>query len=97
MAGKSYLSITRNVFSNRKILAIALTTSAFSLVEQGWRPFWNLYLKTKLNASIPVLGLLEMIQSSERLLFQLSMVLGLIGAGIFALGVKEPRRKAPSG
>jgi len=71
VAGKSYLRITKDVFSNRNILAIALTTSAFSLVEHGWRPFWNLYLKTELNASIPVLGLLAMIQSSERLLFQL--------------------------
>ena len=33
---------------------------------------------------------------SPNLPFQLSMILGLIGAGIFALGVKEPRRKRPS-
>ncbi len=46
VAGKSYLRITKDVFSNRNILVIALTTSAFSLVEYGWRPFWNLYLKT---------------------------------------------------
>jgi hypothetical protein len=71
VAGKSYLRITKGVFSNMNILAIALTTSAFSLMEHGWRPFWNLYLKTELNASIPVLGLLAMTQSSERLLFQL--------------------------
>jgi MFS family permease len=71
VAGKSYLRVTRDVFSNRNILAIALTTSAFSLVEHAWRPFWNLYLKTELNATIPALGLLAMIQSSERLLFQL--------------------------
>ena len=66
MAGKSYLRITKNAFSNRNILANALTTSVFSLVEHGWRPFWNLYLKTELNASIPALGLLAMIQSYER-------------------------------
>lgn len=71
MAGKNYINITKDVFSNRNILAIALTTSAFSLVEHAWRPFWNLYLKTELNATIPALGLLAMIQSSERLLFQL--------------------------
>ena len=71
MAGKSYLRIPKGVFSNMNILAIALTTSAFSLMEHGWRPFWKLYLKTELNASIPVLGLLAMTQSSERLLFQL--------------------------
>ncbi|MDP6457714.1 MAG: MFS transporter [Candidatus Bathyarchaeota archaeon] len=71
MTSKSYFRITKDVFSNRNILTIALTTSAFTLMEQGWRPFWNLYLKTELNASIPALGLLAMIQSSERLLFQL--------------------------
>ena len=71
MTGKSYLRITRDVFTNRNILAIALTTSAYSLVEYSWRLFWNLYLMTEHNASFPALGLLTMIQSSERLLFQL--------------------------
>ena len=52
MAGKPYLRITKDVFSNRNIRAIALKTSAFRLVEHGWRPFWNLYIKTELNASI---------------------------------------------
>jgi MFS family permease len=67
----SYWKVLRNVFSNKNVLAIALTTSVFSLVDMGWRPFWTLYLKNELGASITAVGLLSTIASSERLLFQL--------------------------
>jgi MFS family permease len=67
----SYWRVVRDVFSNKNVLAIALTTSVFSLVDMGWRPFWTLYLKNELGASITAVGLLSTIASSERLLFQL--------------------------
>lgn len=42
-----------------------------TLSEMAWRPFWSLYLTNELGASIAAVGLLAMVQSSERLLFQL--------------------------
>jgi len=33
----SYRKIIKDVFSNRNILIIALTTSVFTLVDHGWR------------------------------------------------------------
>lgn len=68
---KSYRGVVQDVFSSRNILAIAVTTSMITLCDMGWRPFWSLYLKNELGASIAAVGLLSMIQSSERLLFQL--------------------------
>lgn len=68
---KSYRGVVQDVFSSRNILAIAVTTSMITLCDMGWRPFWSLYLKNELKASIAAVGLLSMIQSSERLLFQL--------------------------
>jgi len=50
--GTSFLRVVRDVFSNRNILIIAITTSTFTLVDMGWRPFWTLYLKNELGASI---------------------------------------------
>ncbi|MFB0557953.1 MAG: MFS transporter [Candidatus Bathyarchaeia archaeon] len=67
----SYLRVVRDVFSNKNILVIAITTSSITLVDMGWRPFWTLYLKNELGASITAVGLLSTIASSERLLFQL--------------------------
>jgi len=67
----SYLRVIKDVFSSKNILAIAITTSMITLSDMGWRPFWSLYLKNELGASIAAVGLLSMIQSSERLLFQL--------------------------
>ena len=67
----SYFKTIKDVFSNRNILGIAITTSMITLSEMAWRPFWSLYLTNELGASIAAVGLLAMIQSSERLLFQL--------------------------
>ena len=68
---KSYWSIVKSVFSSRNILAIAITTSMITLCDMGWRPFWSLYLVNELGANVWAVGVLSMIQSSERLLFQL--------------------------
>ena len=68
---KSYLSIMRDVLSSRNILSIAVTTSMITLIDMGWRPFWTPYLINELGADLAAVGLLSMIQSSERLLFQL--------------------------
>jgi len=67
----SFTRVAKEVFSNRNILSIAVTTSIISLCDMGWRPFWSLYLKNDLGATITVVGLLSTIASSERLLFQL--------------------------
>ena len=67
----SYFRTIKEVFSNRNILGIAITTSLITLSDMGWRPFWSLYLTNELGATIGAVGFLAMIQSSERLLFQL--------------------------
>jgi len=61
----------RNVFSNRNILAISLTTSLWGIFNNAWQPYWSVYLKKELGASVAIVGLLSMIQSAEQLLFQL--------------------------
>jgi MFS transporter, DHA1 family, multidrug resistance protein len=66
-----YGSIIRDVFSNKNIMAIALTTSLWSLVRNAWSPFWAPYLKNELGASVTIIGFLSMIQTAERLIFQL--------------------------
>ena len=65
------MSIVREVFSNKNIMAIALTTSLWSLVRMAWYPFWAPYLKEELGASVTIIGFLSMIQTAERLIFQL--------------------------
>ena len=63
--------VIKNVFSKKNILAIALTSSMWSLANMGWMPFWSLYITNELGASITVLGMISMVQSSQSLLFQL--------------------------
>jgi len=63
--------VMRNVFSNRNILTISLTTTLWSVCNQAWQPFWSLYLKEELGATVAIVGLLSMIQNAEMLLFQL--------------------------
>jgi MFS family permease len=63
--------MARDVFSNRNILAISLTTSLWSLVHQGWGPFWPKYMLDNLGATVTVIGLITAITTSEQLLFQL--------------------------
>lgn len=67
----SYRDVIKNVFSNRNILAIALTTSLWSVCNSGWRTYQPLWLKKELGASVAAVGLLSMIQQSSNLLFQL--------------------------
>jgi MFS family permease len=66
-----FVRVAKDVFSNKNILVIALTTSLISITDMGWRPFWGLYLTKELGASIAAVGLLSTIASSENLLFQL--------------------------
>jgi MFS family permease len=42
-----------------------------TLCDAGWRPFWSLYLKDVLGASVWAISFLSMLGQSERLLFQL--------------------------
>jgi len=63
--------VVKNVFSNRNILAISLTTTFWGIFNHAWQPYWALYLKYELGATVPIVGLLSMIQSAEQVLFQL--------------------------
>jgi MFS family permease len=62
--------MVKDVFSNRNIIAISITTSLWSLVQQGWGPFWPKYMKDNLGASVTIIGLITAITTAERLLFQ---------------------------
>jgi len=66
-----YWRMVRDVFSNRNILAISLTTSLWSLVQQGWHPFWPKYMLDNLGASVTIIGLFTAITTAEQTLFQL--------------------------
>ena len=59
------------VFSNKNITTIAITTSMITLCDMCWRPFWPLYLKNALGASVWSISVLSMLSQSERLIFQL--------------------------
>lgn len=71
MGAREYWSMVRDVFSNRNILAISMTTSLWSLVQQGWSPFWPKYMLDNLGATVTIIGLITAITTAERLLFQL--------------------------
>lgn len=71
MGAREYWDMVKDVFSNRNILAISITTSLWSLVQQGWNPFWPKYMKDSLGASVTIIGLITAITTAERLLFQL--------------------------
>lgn len=64
-------AVLKNVFSNRNIVVISLTTTIWSMCDNGWRTFWPLWLKNELGASIAAVGLLSMIRDSGPFLFQL--------------------------
>jgi len=61
----------KEVFSNRNILTIGLTTSLWTLCNSGWRPFWSIYLTEELGADLLAVGLLSTIQTADQFLFQL--------------------------
>ena len=63
-------SILREVLSQRNILVISLTTSFWSIINMLYMPYWSLYLQ-ELGASLEAVGLLNMIQASSWLIFQL--------------------------
>ncbi len=63
--------MVRDVFSNRNILAISLTSSLWTLVQMAWNPFWVKYEIDYLGATGTIVGMLSMISTAENLLFQL--------------------------
>jgi len=87
---RSYLATIKLVFSNKNITAIALTSSMITLCDGGWRPFWPLYLKDVLGASVWAISFLSMLGQSERLLFQLP-------GGVIADSLPENQRGAGYG
>ena len=68
---RSYWQTLKIVFSSKNITTIAITTSMITLCDMGWRPFWPLYLKDVLGASVWSISVLSMLSQSERLIFQL--------------------------
>ncbi len=68
---EEYYSMFRDVFSNKNIMAISVTVALWGMMGQGYRPFWALYLKDHLGASITNIGIFSMISTAESLLFQL--------------------------
>jgi MFS family permease len=70
LGSRDYVEMIRDVFSNKNIIAISMTTSLFSLVG-GWYPFWAKYMQESLGATPTIIGLLSMIRTSENLIFQM--------------------------
>ena len=68
---EEYYSMFRDVFSNKNIMAISVTVALWGMMGQGYRPFWALYLKDHLGASVTNIGIFSMISTAESLLFQL--------------------------
>ncbi len=66
-----YISMFRDVFSNKNIMAISVTVALWGMMGQGYRPFWALYLQDYLGASVTNIGIFSMISTAESLLFQL--------------------------
>lgn len=68
---REYYSMFGDVLSNRNILTISITSGIWSMMGQGYRPFWALYLQDFLGASVTNIGIFSMISTAESLLFQL--------------------------
>jgi DHA1 family multidrug resistance protein-like MFS transporter len=68
---QEYYSMFGDTLSNKNIMAIALTSGLWSMMGQGYRPFWALYLHDFLGASVTNIGIFSMISTAESLLFQL--------------------------
>ena len=67
----SLKKITKNIFSNSNVLAISITNALWRACSNGWRPYWPLYLKQDLGASIAMIGILSTIQLASQLFFQI--------------------------
>ena len=68
---EEYYSMFKDVFRNKNIMAISVTVALWGMMGQGYRPFWALYLKEYLGASVTNIGIFSMISTAESLLFQL--------------------------
>jgi MFS family permease len=68
---EEYYSMFKDVFSNKNIMAISVSVALWGMMGQGYRPFWALYLKNHLGASVTNIGIFSMISTAESLLFQL--------------------------
>ena len=68
---EEYTSMFKDVFNNKNIMAISITVALWGMMGQGYRPFWALYLKDHLGASVTNIGIFSMIATAESLIFQL--------------------------
>lgn len=61
----------REVFSNKNIIAISVTTSLWTLSTMAYRPYWPVYLTDYLGATVTNIGIFSMINTAENMIFQL--------------------------
>lgn len=61
----------RDIFSNKNIMAISISSAFWSFMRQGNNPFWALYLKEYFGVSVTNIGIFLMISQAESLSFQL--------------------------
>ncbi|MBN1683289.1 MFS transporter [Candidatus Bathyarchaeota archaeon] len=71
MAIKEYWEMSKEVFSNKNIMSIALTNMSYGLIQQAWNPFWPKYLVDNLGATAVAIGLISGIRTAETMLFSL--------------------------
>ncbi len=65
------LRVVREVFSERNIVVLSMTSCLYQVFNSLWQLWWSLYLLDVLGAPIAVVGMLSTIQNSSRILFQL--------------------------
>jgi MFS family permease len=62
-------SIIKQVFTERNVMVISLTTTMYSIFNSLWMRWFSLYQRS-LGASITVIGLLAIMQQAQQLVFQ---------------------------
>ncbi len=63
------LTIFKEIFSERNIIVVSVTTTLYQAFNQLWQTWWTLYL-VAIDTPIPIIGLLAMIQDFSRIAFQ---------------------------
>lgn len=63
--------MVNEVFGNRNVMTISLTTMVFSLCSMAWHPFWPKYLQDNLGATTLEIGLISGVRSAQNMIFAL--------------------------
>jgi MFS family permease len=64
-------SVTKEILSDRNILVVTGTNSFFSFFRNLYTPWWSLFLKEEMGASLEIVALLAVFQQVSGLVFQL--------------------------